>query len=199
MDRLGEIPIPTLVLAGRDDFVFPPESQALLAAGIPNARLRIIERAGHNPQYERPAEIMAAIRDFMAAPRLPGRRRAGLIRRSRCAFSIAGGGGLIGSAVAGSWHPVVTRSSGSCVTRPGLGRSMGPRRRDDRRDGLDGFARHRRRYDAVAGPLDLGRQARIHDNRVGSYRLLAEALAGRTRKPECPRLRLGHGHLPVVG
>jgi proline iminopeptidase len=66
MDRLGEIRVPTLVMAGRDDFLFPPESQALLAAGIPNARLRIIERAGHNPQSERPAETLAAVADFLA-------------------------------------------------------------------------------------------------------------------------------------
>jgi proline iminopeptidase len=66
MDRLGEIRVPTLVIAGRDDFLFPPESQALLAAGIPNARLRIIERAGHNPQSERPAETLAAVADFLA-------------------------------------------------------------------------------------------------------------------------------------
>jgi proline iminopeptidase len=67
MDRLGEIRMPTLVIAGRDDFLFPPESQALLAAGIPNARLRIIERAGHNPQSERPAETLAAVAEFLAA------------------------------------------------------------------------------------------------------------------------------------
>jgi proline iminopeptidase len=71
MDRLGEIRVPTLVIAGHDDFLFPPESQALLAAGIPNARLRIIERAGHNPQSERPAETLAAVADFLAAARLP--------------------------------------------------------------------------------------------------------------------------------
>ena len=35
MDRLGEITVPTLVMAGRDDFIFPPEHQAELAAGIP--------------------------------------------------------------------------------------------------------------------------------------------------------------------
>ena len=58
MDRLGEITVPTLVMAGRDDFVFPPEHQAQLAAGIPNARLQIIERAGHNPHDERTAEVM---------------------------------------------------------------------------------------------------------------------------------------------
>ena len=64
MDRLGEIRVPTLVMAGRDDFVFPPEHQGQLAAGIPGARLEIIERAGHNPQDERTAEVMKAIRDF---------------------------------------------------------------------------------------------------------------------------------------
>ena len=66
MDRLGEIRAPTLVIAGHDDFLFPPESQALLSAGIPNARLRIIERAGHNPQSERPAETLGAVADFLA-------------------------------------------------------------------------------------------------------------------------------------
>jgi proline iminopeptidase len=72
MDRLGEIRAPTLVIAGHDDFLFPPESQALLAAGIPNARLRIIERAGHNPQSERPTETLAAVADFLAvAPAMP--------------------------------------------------------------------------------------------------------------------------------
>lgn len=65
MDRLGEIRVPTLVMAGRDDFVFPPEHQGQLAAGIPNARLEIIERAGHNPHDERTTEVMAIIRDFI--------------------------------------------------------------------------------------------------------------------------------------
>ena len=67
MDRLGEIKVPTLVMAGRDDFLFPPEHQVELAAGIPNARLRIIERAGHNPHSERPADVMEALRDFIPA------------------------------------------------------------------------------------------------------------------------------------
>jgi proline iminopeptidase len=71
MDRLGEIHVPTLVIAGRDDFLFPPESQALLTAGIPNARLRIIERAGHNPQAERPAETLAAVADFLDRAPVP--------------------------------------------------------------------------------------------------------------------------------
>jgi pimeloyl-ACP methyl ester carboxylesterase len=54
-------------MAGRDDFLFPPEHQGQLAAGIPHARLEIIERAGHNPHDERTADVMKAVTDFMAA------------------------------------------------------------------------------------------------------------------------------------
>jgi proline iminopeptidase len=70
MDRLGMIKVPTLVMAGRDDFIFPPEHQEQLAAGIPNARLRIIDKAGHNPHDEQRAAVMAEVRDFLAAPSL---------------------------------------------------------------------------------------------------------------------------------
>jgi len=62
MDRLHEIHVPTLVLSGRHDFLFPPEHQAILADRIPNAQLEIVERAGHNPQDERPAEVIEVIR-----------------------------------------------------------------------------------------------------------------------------------------
>ncbi len=71
MDRLGEIKVPTLVMAGRDDFVSPPEHQVALAAGIPNARLELIERAGHNPHAERPADVMRALRGFIPADAAP--------------------------------------------------------------------------------------------------------------------------------
>jgi proline iminopeptidase len=67
MERLGEIKVPTLVMAGRDDFVFPPEHQGELAAGIPNSCLEIIERAGHNPYSERPEEVMEAVTRFISA------------------------------------------------------------------------------------------------------------------------------------
>ncbi len=66
MDRLGEIKVPTLILAGRHDFLFPTEHQVALAAGIPNARLEIIENAGHNPHMEQPAAVQRLIRDFLA-------------------------------------------------------------------------------------------------------------------------------------
>lgn len=72
MDRLEEIKAPTLVMAGRDDFQFPPEHQAALAGGIASARLQIVERAGHNAPAERPAEVVDAIRKFMDAAKPSG-------------------------------------------------------------------------------------------------------------------------------
>jgi proline iminopeptidase len=66
MDRLGEINVPTLVMAGAEDFVYPAEHQKELAAKIPNARLVLIERAGHNPHDEQTAQVIRAVRDFMA-------------------------------------------------------------------------------------------------------------------------------------
>jgi proline-specific peptidase len=66
MDRLSEIQVPSLVLAGRYDFLFPPEHQAILADRLPNARLEIIEHAGHNPHDEQTAEVQRLIRKFLA-------------------------------------------------------------------------------------------------------------------------------------
>ena len=54
------------MIAGRQDFLFPPEHQAILADRLPNAELVLIERAGHNPQMERTAEVIRAVNDFMA-------------------------------------------------------------------------------------------------------------------------------------
>jgi proline iminopeptidase len=65
MDRLGEIQVPTMVTAGRYDFLFPPEHQAILADRLPQARLELVERAGHNPQMEQKREVLHLIRGFL--------------------------------------------------------------------------------------------------------------------------------------
>jgi proline iminopeptidase len=65
MDYLSEIQMPTLILAGRYDFLFPTEHQVALAAGIPNARLEIIENAGHAPHLEQPKEVQRLIKEFL--------------------------------------------------------------------------------------------------------------------------------------
>jgi proline iminopeptidase len=72
MDRLSEINVPTLVLAGRHDFLFPPEHQAILADRIPNAQLELFECSGHNPQIEQTAEVIEVIKRFMEDTAPPG-------------------------------------------------------------------------------------------------------------------------------
>jgi pimeloyl-ACP methyl ester carboxylesterase len=77
-DRLSEMGVPTLVIAGMQDFVYPPEAQHELANGIPNARLRLIDRAGHNPQAERPDEVLEELRAFLG-PVLQRDRAGGVL------------------------------------------------------------------------------------------------------------------------
>lgn len=71
MDRLNEIEVPTLVLAGRYDFLSPSEHDAIVADRLPNAHLEIIERAGHDAHDEQAAAVIAIIRNFMATARVP--------------------------------------------------------------------------------------------------------------------------------
>lgn len=66
MDQLGEIEVPALVLAGRHDFLFPPEHQAILADRLPNAQLELVEFAGHEPHAEQPAAVFPIVRRFLA-------------------------------------------------------------------------------------------------------------------------------------
>jgi proline iminopeptidase len=65
MDKLKKIQTPALVAAGRDDFIFPPEHQAVIADRLPNARLEIIEKAGHNAFEERPKEVANLVKNFV--------------------------------------------------------------------------------------------------------------------------------------
>ena len=114
---------------------------------------------------------------------------------------VAGAGGLIGSAVA---HHLA--SKGHEVVRlvrhaPGAGEvRWDPDGGTIDADGLEGF-------DAVIDVATMlwptrwtsAAKQRMHGNRVGSYRLLAEALAGRTRKPKVLVCASGMGIYPSSG
>lgn len=63
--RLGELPMPVLLLWGADDPIMPVEQGRQLAAAIPNARLVVLPDCGHLPTLERPQDSAAAIRDFL--------------------------------------------------------------------------------------------------------------------------------------
>lgn len=66
VDRLGEIGVPTLVLAGSEDFVCPPDCQQELAEGISGSRLVIVDGAGHDPQDEQPGRVLPLVQSFLA-------------------------------------------------------------------------------------------------------------------------------------
>jgi pimeloyl-ACP methyl ester carboxylesterase len=63
--RLGEIQAPTLVIAGQEDVPEMEPYVQKLASDIPGARLVVIERAGHLPGLERPAEFNRLVADFL--------------------------------------------------------------------------------------------------------------------------------------
>lgn len=71
VDRLGDIGVPTLVLAGREDVLFPPECQHQLAEGIPDAHLLLVDDAGHNPHDEQRSAVLRAVRPFLAPSATP--------------------------------------------------------------------------------------------------------------------------------
>jgi len=72
---LGRITAPALVIHGTEDRYVPPANGAALAAGIPNSRLRLLDRAGHLVFIERFADVNRETVTFL---------KAGARRSSRC-------------------------------------------------------------------------------------------------------------------
>lgn len=64
--RLRRITAPTLVVRGARDTFVPAAHAETYAAEIPGGRLVVIEGAAHLLPLERPAELTAAVRDFLA-------------------------------------------------------------------------------------------------------------------------------------
>jgi len=67
--ELTALPQRTLLLWGANDIAYPVERFARqFERDIPDARLQLVEGAGHYPHEERPAAVAAAIRAFLLAP-----------------------------------------------------------------------------------------------------------------------------------
>ena len=64
--RLADIACPTLVVAARGDRLRGIEDSRILAAGIPSARLEIMENCGHMTPLERPEALNALIVDWLS-------------------------------------------------------------------------------------------------------------------------------------
>lgn len=63
--RLGEITMPTLVLAGSEDRVVPPQNADVLVAGIPHAEKVILQGAGHLINVEQPETFNKEVIRFL--------------------------------------------------------------------------------------------------------------------------------------
>ena len=63
--RLGRIAAPTLVVTGTEDQVVDPRNSPLLAERIPDARLELIEGAGHMLFWEQPEVFAALVEGFL--------------------------------------------------------------------------------------------------------------------------------------
>ena len=65
-EDLRGISCPTLVLCGREDLLTPVHLHEEMATRIPDSHLVILERCGHFSTLERPAEVTAALRAWLA-------------------------------------------------------------------------------------------------------------------------------------
>jgi proline iminopeptidase len=64
-DRLGEVPQPVLLLAGRHDRVCSLEAHEFMAAQIPNAELVVFEESGHMTFVEENEKYLRVVDDFL--------------------------------------------------------------------------------------------------------------------------------------
>ena len=69
MVQLREIDVPTLILWGEQDALFPREEQERLAAAIPGATLKIYPETGHAVHWERPEQVVRDLDAFMEEAR----------------------------------------------------------------------------------------------------------------------------------
>ena len=65
--EIGRIAAATLILAGRHDWICPPEFSEEIHRLIPGSRLRIFEDSSHAIRADEPDALNAAIRGFVAA------------------------------------------------------------------------------------------------------------------------------------
>ena len=64
---LHQVKQPTLVLSGSDDRLIPVANSAILAAYLPNARLRVVDRWGHYLLHDAASGAGDVVADFFAA------------------------------------------------------------------------------------------------------------------------------------
>ncbi|MCZ6815927.1 MAG: alpha/beta fold hydrolase [Planctomycetota bacterium] len=62
---LGQIELPTLLVAGREDVISPPDEVCRIHEGIAGSRFEVIEKAGHMAPLEQPVRFVELLRSFL--------------------------------------------------------------------------------------------------------------------------------------
>jgi pimeloyl-ACP methyl ester carboxylesterase len=76
--KLARIEAPSLLLWGANDTIVPPDIGRGLERDLPNARLVMLQGAGHNPMWDRPHEFNRLVLDFLTGQEVeaqPAERR----------------------------------------------------------------------------------------------------------------------------
>jgi pimeloyl-ACP methyl ester carboxylesterase len=67
-DRLTELRMPTLLIWGGHDHIFPASHAQVAMGRIPNGRLEVFDDSGHTPQMEEPERFNRLVLDFLGEP-----------------------------------------------------------------------------------------------------------------------------------
>jgi pimeloyl-ACP methyl ester carboxylesterase len=65
MERLGELAMPVQIICGNEDQLTPVKYSRFLSESIPDARLDLVEDAGHMVMLEKPGEVLEIIQRFL--------------------------------------------------------------------------------------------------------------------------------------
>ena len=63
--KLGEIKVPTMVIAGELDIPTPPSRMAVYREEINGAKWGVVKGAGHLPNFEKPIIFNKLLREFL--------------------------------------------------------------------------------------------------------------------------------------
>src|SRR5205807_1431674 len=74
--RLPELRMPTLLVWGRHDHIFPASHAEAALKRLPNGRVEIFEESGHTPQMEEPERFNQLVLDFLSSGDARGERRS---------------------------------------------------------------------------------------------------------------------------
>jgi 3-oxoadipate enol-lactonase len=71
LDELGDIRIPLTVVAGTEDHTYPPPKSEQIVAGVPHAKLVVMDRTGHVHALENPEAVNAVLEEHLSAVHAP--------------------------------------------------------------------------------------------------------------------------------